>query len=233
MDLPVSSGQMDILFSFMLYNRTGMSQYFEIHAENPQARLIHQAVRIIQEGGVIAYPTDSGYALGCHIGDKAAMERIYRIRQLDRTHNFTLVCRDLSEIATYAKVDNAGYRFMKTLTPGPYTFILPATREVPKRLQNMKRKTIGIRVPDSRIVADLLSELGEPIMSSSLIMPGETLPMSVAWDIRETLEHELALVIDGGFCGVDATSVIDLTGDQPILIRQGRQDDHHLEEILG
>ncbi len=221
------------LFPCMCVQSYSMSQYFEIHAENPQARLIHQAVRIIREGGVIAYPTDSGYALGCHIGDKAAMERIYRIRKLDRKHNFTLVCRDLSEIATYAKADNAGYRFMKTLTPGPYTFILCATREVPKRLQNLKRKTIGIRVPDSRIVADLLHDLGEPIMSSSLIMPGETLPMPVAWDIREALEHELELVIDGGFCGVDATSVIDLTGDQPVLLRQGRRDDHHLEEILG
>lgn len=210
-----------------------MSQYFEIHSENPQMHLIHQAVKIIREGGVIAYPTDSGYALGCHIGDKLAMKRIYRIRKLDKAHNFTLVCRDLSEIATYAKVDNAGYRLMKTLTPGPYTFILSATREVPKRLQNPRRKTIGIRVPGSRIVAGLLDELGEPIMSSSLIMPGEILPMSVAWNIREALEHELELVIDGGFCGVDATSVIDLTGDRPVLTRQGKQDDHHLEEILG
>ena len=210
-----------------------MSQYFEIHHENPQVRLIRQAVRIIREGGVIAYPTDSGYALGCHIGDKAAMERIRRIRQLDSKHNFTLVCRDLSEIATYAKVDNSDYRLMKTLTPGPYTFILRATREVPKRLQNLKRKTIGIRVPDSRIVFDLLHELGEPIMSSSLIMPGETLPIPTAWDIREALEHELDLIIDGGFCGVDATSVIDLIGNQPVLIRQGRQEDHHLREILA
>ncbi len=210
-----------------------MSQYFEVHPETPQARLIHQAVKIIREGGVIAYPTDSSYALGCHIGDKAAMARICRIRKLDKTHNFTLVCRDLSEIATYAKVDNARYRLMKTLTPGPYTFILSATREVPKRLQNPKRKTIGIRVPDSRVVAELLDELGEPIMSSSLIMPGETLPMSVAWDIREILEHELELVIDGGFCGVDATSVIDLTGDQPVLLRHGKQDDHHLGDIFG
>lgn len=209
-----------------------MSQYFEIHPDNPQLRLIHQAVKIIRQGGVIAYPTDSGYALGCHIGDKHAMARIYRIRQLDKKHNFTLVCRDLSEIATYAKVENTDYRFMKALTPGPYTFILRATREVPKRLQNPKRKTIGLRVPGSKIVQALLAELDEPIMSSSLIMPGEDIPMSIAWDIRESLEHQLDLVIDGGFCGVDATSVIDLTEDVPVLVRKGRQDDHHLEQLL-
>ncbi len=210
-----------------------MSQYFEIHPENPQLRLIHQAVKIIREGGVIAYPTDSGYALGCHIGDKRAMERICRIRKIDKKHNFTLVCRDLSEIATYAKVENTDYRLMKALTPGPYTFILRATREVPKRLQNPKRKTIGIRVPDSKIVDELLAELSEPIMSSSLILPDESLPMSIAWDIREALEHYLDLVIDGGFCGVDATSVIDLTEEPPSLVRQGKQDDHHLDELLN
>lgn len=210
-----------------------MSQYFEIHPDNPQTRLILQSVNIIREGGVIAYPTDSGYALGCHIGDKAAMARIYRIRKLDSRHNFTLVCRDLSEIATYARVENPDYRLMKALTPGPYTFILKATREVPKRLQNPRRKTIGIRVPKSAIVSALLAELGEPIMSSSLIMPGDSLPMSVAWEIRELLEHELDLVIDGGFCGVDATSVIDLTVQPPLLVRKGKQDDHHLEELLG
>ena len=209
-----------------------MSQYFEIHPDNPQPRLIRQAVQIVHRGGVIAYPTDSGYALGCHIGDKAAMARIYRIRKLDKTHNFTLLCRDLSEIASYAKVENTDYRLMKTLTPGPYTFILRATREVPKRLQNPKRKTIGIRVPDARIAAQLLNELGEPMMTSSLIMPGENLPMSVAQDIYQALQHELALVIDGGFCGIDATSVIDLTHARPILVRAGKQDDHHLEDLL-
>ena len=210
-----------------------MSQYFEIHPDNPQQRLILQAVKIVHEGGVIAYPTDSGYALGCHIGDKAAMERMTRIRQLDKKHNFTLVCRDLSEITTYAKVENTDYRMMKNLTPGPYTFILKATREVPKRLQNPKRKTIGIRVPDSNIVRDLLAELGEPIMSSSMILPGDLVPMSIAWDIREALEHELDLVIDGGYCGVDATSVVDLTEQPPVLVRMGKQDDYHLADILG
>ncbi|MCW8963315.1 MAG: L-threonylcarbamoyladenylate synthase, partial [Gammaproteobacteria bacterium] len=179
-----------------------MSQYFEIHPDNPQPRLIHQAVNIIRDGGVIAYPTDSSYALGCHIGDKEAMERICRIRQVNKTHNFTLVCRDLSEITTYAKVENQDYRLMKGLSPGPYTFILKATREVPKRLQNPKRKTIGIRIPDTPIVRELLDELNEPIMSSTLILPGDELPMNEAWDIRERLEHEVDLVIDGGHCVV-------------------------------
>lgn len=210
-----------------------MSQYLEIHPDNPQPRLVHQAVKVIREGGIVAYPTDSGYALGCHIGDKRAMECICRIRRLDKRHNFTLVCRDLSEIATYAKVSNTDYRMMKTLTPGPYTFILRAAREVPRRLQNPKRKTIGLRVPDSKIVHEMLAELDEPIMSSSLILPGESLPMSVARDIRETLKDYLDLVIDGGFCGIDATSVIDFTERPPVLVRQGKQDDHHLDELLN
>ena len=213
-------------------DRNRMSQYFEIHADNPQPRLIRQAAMIIRGGGVIAYPTDSSYALGCHIGDKAAMERIRRIRRLDDTHNFTLVCRDLSEIATYAKVENTDYRFMKTLTPGPYTFILRASAQVPKRLQNPRRKTIGIRVPASAVVAALLRELGEPIMSSSLIPPGESLPMSVAWDIRERLQHQLDLVIDGGPCGVEATAVIDLTRERPVLARAGKRDER-LQALLA
>jgi tRNA threonylcarbamoyl adenosine modification protein (Sua5/YciO/YrdC/YwlC family) len=201
-----------------------MSQFFEIHPENPQARLIHQAVKIIREGGVIAYPTDSSYALGCHIGDKAAMERICRIRQVSKNHNFTLVCRDLSEITTYAKVDNQHYRLMKSLTPGPYTFILKATREVPKRLQNPKRKSIGIRVPDTPIVRELLAELDEPIMSSTLILPGDKMPMNEAWEIRERLEHDVDLVIDGGHCVVEPTSVIVLTDDSPAVYRHGQGD---------
>lgn len=201
-----------------------MSQYFEIHPENPQLRLIHQAVKIINQGGVIAYPTDSSYALGCHIGDKAAMERIRRIRQVSKNHNFTLVCRDLSEITTYAKVNNTDYRLMKALTPGPYTFILPATREVPKRLQNPRRKTIGIRVPDSEIVRQLLAELGEPMMSSTLIVPGDDLPMNEAGEIRQRLEHELDLVIDGGHCAIEPTSVVVLTDGPPTVYRYGRGD---------
>lgn len=199
-----------------------MSQYFEIHPENPQPRLIRQAVSIICDGGVIAYPTDSSYALGCHIGDKEAMERICRIRQVSKTHNFTLVCRDLSEITIYAKVENQDYRLMKGLSPGPYTFILKATREVPRRLQNPKRKTVGIRIPDTPIVRELLVKLGEPIMSSTLILPGDELPMNEAWEIRDRLEHEVDLVIDGGYCIAEPTSVIVLTGDQPTVYRHGR-----------
>jgi tRNA threonylcarbamoyl adenosine modification protein (Sua5/YciO/YrdC/YwlC family) len=209
-----------------------MSQYFEIHPDNPQPRLIHQAVKIINDGGVIAYPTDSSYALGCHIGDKAAMERICRIRRVDKNHNFTLVCRDLSEITTYAKVDNTNFRLMKALTPGPYTFILKATRDVPRRLQNPKRRSIGIRVPDSQIVRDLLAELGEPIMSSTLILPGDELPMNEAYEIRERLEHDVDLVIDGGHCRIEPTTVVELTDESPRIVRIGGQIDHPLDEYL-
>ena len=198
-----------------------MSQFFQIHPENPQQRLIQQAVDIINRGGVIVYPTDSGYALGCHIGDKSAMERIYRIRQLDNKHNFTLVCRDLSELAVYAKVDNSAYRFIKNHTPGAYTFILPATREVPRRLQNPKRKTIGLRVPDNKIAMALLETLGEPLMSSTLILPGDEMPLTDPYDIRDTLEHALDLVIDGGYCGFEPTTVIDLTEAEPVVVRTG------------
>ncbi len=199
-----------------------MSRFLQIHPDNPQPRLIDQAVEIIRQGGVVAYPTDSGYALGCHLGDKAAQEKIRRIRQLDDKHNFTLVCRDLSELATYAKVDNAAYRLIKSLTPGPYTFILSATREVPRRLQNPKRKTIGLRVPDNRIAQALLDRLGEPLMSSTLILPGEDMPMTDPYDIRDTLGNQLDLVIDGGYCGFEPTTVIDLTGEEPVVLRQGQ-----------
>lgn len=201
-----------------------MSQFFQIHPENPQKRLIHQAVEILRKGGVIAYPTDSGYALGCHLGDKPAADKIKRIRKLDDKHNFTLVCRDLSDIGVYAKVDNTQYRLLKTFTPGPYTFILPATSEVPRRLMHPKRRSIGVRVPDNQIVRDLLGELGEPIMSSTLILPGETEPMTDPYDIRDTLEHELELIIDGGFCGMEATTVVDFTGDVPEVTRVGQGD---------
>lgn len=199
-----------------------MSQYFQIHPENPQPRLVHQAVEIIRGGGLIVYPTDSCYALGCQIGDKAAMERIARIRRIDRQHNFTLVCRDLSEIATYAKVENWAYRLLKAHTPGPYTFILRATREVPRRLQHARRKSIGIRVPDNHIAQALLAELGEPLMSSTLILPGETLPMTEPDEIRARLEHEVDLVIDGGHCGMEPTTVVDLMDRPPGILRQGR-----------
>jgi tRNA threonylcarbamoyl adenosine modification protein (Sua5/YciO/YrdC/YwlC family) len=201
-----------------------VSQFFQIHPETPQARLIRQAVDIVRGGGVVVYPTDSAYALGCHIGDKQAMDRIRRIRQLDDRHNFTLVCRDLSEIATYARVDNAVYRLLKHATPGPYTFILRATSEVPRRLMHPKRKTVGLRVPDNPIACALLEDLGQPLMSVTLIMPGDEYPLIDPYDIRETLERQVDLVIDGGYCGMEATTVVDLADDTPLLLRVGKGD---------
>ncbi len=201
-----------------------MSQFFEVHTRNPQPRLIRQAVQIINDGGLIIYPTDSCYAFGCHIGDKAAMERIRRLRQLNAEHNFTLVCRDLSEISVYARVDNAVYRMLKACTPGPYTFILRATHEVPRRLQQPKRKTIGLRIPNNTIVQALLTELGQPLMSSTLLMPGEELPLTDPNEMRERLEHQVDLVIDGGYCGIKPTTVVDLVGDSPEVMRVGKGD---------
>ncbi|MHB8623037.1 MAG: L-threonylcarbamoyladenylate synthase [Sulfuricaulis sp.] len=201
-----------------------MAQYFQIHSTHPQLRLIKRTVEIVRTGGVIAYPTDSSYALGCHIGDKQAMERLRRIRRVDNQHNFTLVCRDLSEVALYARVSNADYRLLKANTPGPYTFILPATREVPRRLQHPRRKTIGLRVPDHVIAQALLTELGEPLMSSTLIMPGEVLPLSDPEEIRDRLEHEVDLVVDGGFCGLEPTTVVELENGRATLTRQGKGD---------
>jgi len=201
-----------------------MAQYFQIHPDNPQKRLIKQVVNIVRDGGVIAYPTDSSYALGCHIGDKAAMERIRRIRQVDDKHNFTLVCRDLSEIASYARVGNSDYRILKAHTPGPYTFILTASREVPRRLLNPKRKTIGLRIPHNIIAQALLEELGEPLMSSTLILPGEALPMSDPEEIRETLQHELDAVVDGGYCGLEPTTVVALDSGEAEVVRVGCGD---------
>lgn len=201
-----------------------MAQFFQIHAENPQHRLIVQAADIIRKGGLVVYPTDSAYALGCHIGDKDALERIRTLRKLDKNHNFTLMCRDLSEIATYARVDNQAYRLLKNHTPGAYTFILEATADVPRRLMHPKRKTIGLRVPDNPIALALLEELGEPLMTSSLLLPGEEFPMTDPYDIRDTLEHFVELVIDGGYCGLEPTTVIDLTESLPQLVRQGKGD---------
>ena len=199
-----------------------MSQYFQLHPDNPQPRLIRQAGDIVRAGGVLAYPTDSAYALGCHIGDRGALDRIRRIRRLDDQHNFTLVCRDLSELASYARVENAAYRLLRRHTPGPYTFILRANSEVPRRLKHPRRKTIGLRVPDNAITLALLHELQEPLMSVTLIMPGEEYPPLDPAEIRERLEHEVDLVIDGGHCGVEPTTVLDLTGPAPRLMRQGR-----------
>lgn len=205
-----------------------MSQYFEIHPTHPQLRLIKQAVEIIARGGVIAYPTDSSYALGCHIGDKDALQRLRRIRKMDDKHNLTLVCRDLSEIATYAKIENSDYRMLKSLTPGPYTFLLKATAEVPRRLMHPKRRTIGIRVVDHPIVRALLDELGQPIMSCTLIMPGDEFPLTEPDDIRERLEHHVDLVIDGGHSGFEPTTVISMLGDVPEIRREGKGKDHGL-----
>lgn len=198
-----------------------MSQFFRIHPDNPQGRLVHQAVEIVRRNGLIVYPTDSSYALGCRVGDKQGMERIRRIRKLDKSHNFTLVCRDLTEIASYARLDNTAYRLMKSLTPGPFTFILPATREVPRRLQNPKRKSIGIRVPDNRITQALLDELGEPLMSSTLIMPKRDLSETDAEDIRDLLEHDVDLVIDGGHCSHEPTTVLEFVDGRAQVVRQG------------
>ncbi|MFO1376239.1 MAG: L-threonylcarbamoyladenylate synthase [Steroidobacteraceae bacterium] len=201
-----------------------MSQLFELHPRNPQLRLIRRAVEILREGGLIVYPTDSCYALGCHIGDKAAMERIQRVRRTDKSHHFTLVCRDLSEIARYARVENWQYRLLKAHTPGPYTFILEATREVPRRLMNPKRRTIGLRVPEHPVVQLLLAELGEPIMSSTLLLPGDDSPLTDAREIRERLQHDVDAVLDAGSCGIEPTTVVDLAGDGVFLVRRGRGD---------
>jgi len=201
-----------------------VSQFFQIHPENPQPRLIKQAVELIRGGAVVIYPTDSSYALGCHIGDKGAVDRIRRLRQLDDKHNFTLVCRDLSQLSTFAKVDTAAFRLLKSHTPGPYTFILNATREVPRMLLHPKRRTLGLRVPEHPIAQALLEELGEPLMSVSLILPGETLPMSDPYEMRQLLERQVDLIIDGGFGGVEASTVVSLLEDEPEVIRVGCGD---------
>lgn len=199
-----------------------MAQYFRIHPDNPQTRLMTQAVAILREGGIIIYPTDSCYALGCRIGDKEALDRIRRIRRLDERHNLTLMCRDLSELAIYAKVGNVAFRMMKSLTPGPYTFLLAATRDVPRRLQHPKRKTIGVRVPDNAITLALLAAMAEPILSTSLILPDETLPLTDPKEINERLGRQVELVMDGGVCSLEPTTVIDLAEDQPVIVRQGK-----------
>jgi tRNA threonylcarbamoyl adenosine modification protein (Sua5/YciO/YrdC/YwlC family) len=201
-----------------------VAKYIEVHPDNPQPRRVAEIVETIREGGLIAYPTDSSYAFGCHIGDKRAMDRIRRIRRTDKNHNFTLVCSDLSEISTYARVDNWAYRMLKSMTPGPYTFILPATREVPKRLQHPKRRTIGLRVPDHPLVRAVLQELGEPIMSSTLLLPGDDLPLTDPHDIEERIGHEIDLIIDAGPTGIEPTSVIDLSEDRVEVLRIGRGD---------
>ena len=199
-----------------------MSQYFNIHPETPQKRLIDQAAEIIRQGGLAIYPTDSCYALGCHLGEKEAVDRIRKIRQLDKDHNLTLLCRDLSEIATYAKVSNPAYRMIKSLTPGPYTFLLRATKDVPRRFQHPKRKTIGLRVPENKIILDLLESLSEPMLSTSLIMSDDGIPMFELDEISDRLGGLVDIIIDGGACGIEETTVIDLLDDHPVLVRQGK-----------
>lgn len=201
-----------------------MARLVEIHPQDPQQRLIAEVVAVIRDGGLIAYPTDSSYAFGCHLGDKRAMDRIRRIRQTDKKHNFTLVCSDLSEISLYARVENWQYRLIKSLSPGPYTFILPATREVPKRLQNPKRRTIGLRVPDHAIARAMLQTLGEPIMSSTLQLPGDDIPITDVYEIEDRIGNQIDLIIDGGPTGIEPTTVIDLSEGSVEVLRHGLGD---------
>jgi tRNA threonylcarbamoyl adenosine modification protein (Sua5/YciO/YrdC/YwlC family) len=211
-----------------------MAQYFELHHQNPQLRLIRRAADIVRDGGVIAYPTDSCYALGCHIGDAGALERLRRIRGADRHHHFTLLFRDLSEIARYARVQTWQFRMIKAATPGPFTFLLPATRETPRRLQHEKRRTIGIRVPDHIVPKMLLEELGEPLMSSTLLLPGDDLPLTDGDQIRERLEQQLDAILDGGHCGIEPTTVVDLAVSPPVVVRAGRGKLPGIEwEVVG
>jgi tRNA threonylcarbamoyl adenosine modification protein (Sua5/YciO/YrdC/YwlC family) len=207
-----------------------VSQYFELHPLTPQTRLIRRAADIVRTGGVIAYPTDSCYALGCHIGDKTALERLRRIRQADRHHHFTLVCRNLADVGRFAKLDTWQFRLIKACTPGPYTFLLPATTETPRRLQHERRRTIGVRIPDHPVPLLLLAELGEPLMSSTLMLPGDALPLTNGREIRARLEHEIDAVLDGGNCGVEPTTVIDLALSPPVVVRVGKGP---VQAILG
>lgn len=214
-------------FAFRIHNSAFcidslVAQFFSIHPEDPQPRLLRRAADIVRAGGVIVYPTDSCYALGCRLGDKDAMERIRSIRQLDERHHFALVCRDLAELALYAMVDNQQFRILKAATPGSYTLILKATREVPKRLRHPSRKTIGLRLPDHKVARALLAELGEPLLSSTLLLPGDELPLNDGQEIRERLEHRVDLILECGSCGIVPTTVVDLTGPVPVVTRRGR-----------
>ena len=206
-----------------------MSQFFYVHPDNPQARLINQAVAIVRNGGVVVYPTDSGYALGCQLENKQALDRICQIRKIDDKHNFTLLCRDLSELSLYARVDNTAFRLLKAHTLGPYTFIFKGTKEVPRRLMNSKRKTIGIRVPDNKIALDLLEALGEPLMSTSLILPGNETTESDPEEIRDRLEHAVDVILNGGYLGEQPTTVVDFSDDDPVVVRVGSGDPEPFE----
>lgn len=201
-----------------------MAQYFSIHPDNPQPRLVQQAAAIVRDGGVVAVPTDCCYSLVCHLGDKDAMEKLRQIRGVDDRHHFTLMCEDLSSIGQYARVDNAAYRLLKHALPGSFTVILEGTRDLPRRLMHPKRKTIGVRIPDHAVTRALIDAVGEPLLTTTLILPGDDDPLTEAWEIRERLEHELDLVLDGGTCGGMPTSVVDLTSGTPVLVRAGRGD---------
>jgi tRNA threonylcarbamoyl adenosine modification protein (Sua5/YciO/YrdC/YwlC family) len=201
-----------------------VSQYFKVHPVNPQLRLLSRAADIVRTGGIVVYPTDSSYAFGWHLGDKAALERVRQLRGMERDHDFTLACRDLSDIAMYARVENWAYRLLKALTPGPYTFILRATHELPKRLQDPKRRSIGIRVPDHTIAQTLLGALGEPLMSSTLLLPGDAFPPTDPEEIRDRLERHVDVIIDGGHCGIEPTSVLDLSQGEVTVVRKGKGD---------
>ncbi len=201
-----------------------MTQFFQIHPDNPQQRLVRQAAQIIHGGGIVALPTDSSYALACHLDDKSAVDQLRRIRGNDDTHHLTLLCRDLSDLANYARVDNRQYRLLKSATPGPYTFILEATREVPRRLSHPSRKTIGLRVPEHAIAQALLAELGQPLLGTTLILPGSDEALHDPAEIRDALQKQVALVIDGGACSLQPTTVVDLTGESPVVLREGRGD---------
>jgi len=206
-----------------------MSQYLYIHPDNPQPRLVKQAVEMINKGAVVVFPTDSSYAIGCHLDDKKAVDRIRQIRNLDKNHNFTLVCRDLADVSNYANVDNQAYRFLKRLTPGAYTFILKASREVPNRLIHKKRKEIGLRIPDNQITSDLLASLGQPLMSCTLILPNEAFPVTDVEDVRDLLEKHVDLIIDGGHCGIEPTTVVHLEEGKPFVSRIGKGDVDFIE----
>jgi tRNA threonylcarbamoyl adenosine modification protein (Sua5/YciO/YrdC/YwlC family) len=201
-----------------------MAQYFEVHPVNPQARLLKQAAALLEKGGIAAVPTDSSYALVCHLDDKVAADKLRLIRGMDKEHQLTMLCRDLAELSSYAKVNNRQYRLLKAATPGPYTFILDATKEVPRRVSHPSRKTIGLRVPDHKVLQELLAHHNGPLLATTFIAPGETEPLNDAQDIRERFEHQLAAVIDAGACALEPTTVVDLTGDEPVVLRQGRGD---------
>jgi tRNA threonylcarbamoyl adenosine modification protein (Sua5/YciO/YrdC/YwlC family) len=201
-----------------------MSQYFEVHPDNPQPRLLKQAAQILHDGGIVALPTDSSYALACHLDDKAAVEALRRIRQVDDKHHLTLLCRDLSELAGYARVDNKQYRLLKLATPGPFTFILEATKEVPRRVSHPSRRTIGLRVPEHRVTQALLEEFGQPLLATTLILPGDSEPLNDPEEIRARLQKQVQAVIAADACPMEPTTVIDLTGDEPVLVRRGRGD---------